>query len=407
MKNMGKLHENHYKMQQKLRGVQYAVAVENQAERKPDRDAIVQALYSACGNDAAWTVTLSLMANFFGANISLLVVAGQGQRDKSFYAAFNHREDMARAYSDYWWEHDVMLQAVLKARLFTRGMVGRGSDIISNDDLRASRYYREYMVNMPAEHFLGCILSDGLDTTLSPPMHLSFFRPPGAPDFSDANVEALIDLYPHIHRAFELHWQQRAVQEQLGVFHQSLDGLDFGVIFIDSANRVRHANAAAKQMVASTAFAYLLGGLPSKVPLTGALANLVQKCAMGQGDALSMGSGHERLFALALPLAISGAVAADAGARASVMLMLLDPLKRSEVAMDFVARAFSLSKAESRLLPLLMESCTPADIAHRLDLKIATVRSQLSAIFAKTGTRRQQELIQLLGKLPKIQRFSN
>ena len=155
-----------------------------------------------------------------------------------------------------------MLQEVLKARLFTRGMVAHDSDIISNDDLRASRYYREYMVNMPAEYFLGCILSDGLDTTLSPPMHLSFFRTPGAPDFSDANVEALIDLYPHIHRAFELHWQQRAVQEQLGVFHQSLDGLDFGVIFIDSANRVRNANAAVNQMVASTALADLLGGLP-------------------------------------------------------------------------------------------------------------------------------------------------
>lgn len=406
MKNRTKLPINHYKMQQKLRWVQSAALIENEVERKPDRDTVLQSLYSACGSDAAWQVTLGVMARFFEANISLLVVAGQGQRDKSFYAAHNHREEMARAYSDYWWEHDVMLHAVLKGGLFSRGMVGRGSDIIANDKLLASRYYRQYMVNMPAQHFMGCILSDGQDAALAPPMHLSFFRPPGAPDFSDANVDALVDLYPHIHRAFELHWQQRGVQEQLGVFHQSLDGLDFGVVFIDSTNRVRHANAAVNYMITSPVLADLLGGLPAKVPANGALADLLQNCAMGKGDALSMGSGHERLFALALPLAISNASAA-LGERASVMLMLLDPSKRSDVAMDFVARSFSLSKAESRLLPLLMESCTPADMATKLDLKITTVRSQLSAIFAKTGTRRQQELIQLLGKLPTIQRFSD
>lgn len=406
MKNTYKLPKTHYKMQQKLRWATASALIHDRSDLKPDRDAVLQALYSACGNDTAWQTTLGIMVRFFDANISLLVVAGQGQRDKSFYAAHNHREEMARAYSDYWWEHDVMLHAVLKGGLFSRGMVGRGSDIISNEDLRASRYYREYLVNMPAEHFLGCILSDGQDAALAPPMHLSFFRPPDAPDFSDADVDALVDLYPHIHRAFELHWQQRGVQEQLGVFHQSLDGLDFGVVFIDSTNRVRHANAAVKYMTARPVLADLLGGLPAKLPATGTLADLVQNCAMGKGDALSMGAGQDRLFALALPLATSSASAA-VGARASVMLMLMDPSKRSDLAMDFVARAFSLSKAELRLLPLLMQSCTPADIATRLDLKITTVRSQLSAIFAKTGTRRQQELIQLLGKLPKIQRFSD
>lgn len=393
-------------MQQKLRWALPAAHRLAAAEVKPDRNAVLHALYSACGNGASWQATLGVMAQYFDANICMLVVAGQGQRDKSFYAAFNHREDMARAYSDVWWEHDVLLHAVLKGGLFSRGMVGRGSDIISSDELRASCYYREFMVHMPAEHFMGCILSDGLDATLAPPMHLSFFRPPGALDFSDADVDALEELYPHIHRAFELYWQHRTAEEQLSVFHQSLDGLDFGVIFIDSANQVRHANAAVNLMLRSPTITALLGGLPAKVPAEGALAALVQKCAMGQGDALSMGAGQDRLFALALPLATSSASAA-VGARASVMLMLMDPSKRSDLAMDFVARAFSLSKAELRLLPLLMQSCTPADIATRLDLKITTVRSQLSAIFAKTGTRRQQELIQLLGKLPKIQRFSD
>jgi DNA-binding CsgD family transcriptional regulator len=35
-------------------------------------------------------------------------------------------------------------------------------------------------------------------------------------------------------------------------------------------------------------------------------------------------------------------------------------------------------------------------------VKVSTVRSQLSAIFAKTGTVRQQDLIRLLGSVPPV-----
>lgn len=370
----------------------------------PRRDEVLHSLYGAIGNDDRWNDVLRVFAGYFNANIGMLVVAGQGQRDQSFYAAFNHREEAARAYSDYWWQHDIILAAVLEHGQFVRGMVGRGSDVVTSEELRASVYYKEFMSLMPAEHFMGCVLSDGSDASLAPPMHLSFFRPPGTDDFSDAEVADLAGFYPHIHRAFELHWEHRSTQEQLSVFHQSLDGMDFGVLFVDPANRVRHANAAAKTMVGNMDWIPLLGGLTTRIPAEGELARLMQACALGHGGAISLGPDHKRMFVLALPLAQT--VITPAGeTRASVMLMLIDPQKRPEAALDFVVRAFGLSRAEARLLPLLFENRTPADIAQTLDIKISTVRSQLSAIFAKTGTTRQQELIRLLGTLPPIQRL--
>jgi DNA-binding CsgD family transcriptional regulator/PAS domain-containing protein len=367
------------------------------------RDDLLHVLYGAVGEDAGWVEVLKVFASYFDANISMLVVAGQGQRDKSFYAAYNHREESARAYSDYWWERDVMLQAVFDQGIFIRGMVGRGSDILDPKILRASPYYQEFMRHMPAEHFLGCILSDGSDAALAPPMHFSLFRPPEAEDFSDDEVTELVSLYPHLHRAFELHWQQRSTQEQLQVFHQSLDGLDFGVLFIDPAGNRRHANAAAQAMIGHSDWSPLLGELKGRVGATSKLGELLQSCALGHGGALSLGPEHQRVFVLALPLA-APVVTAAGDRRASVMLMLIDPQQRPEAALDFVVRVFGLSKAEARLLPLLFENRTPADMAQALDIKISTVRSHLSAIFAKTGTTRQQELIRLLGALPPIQR---
>jgi DNA-binding CsgD family transcriptional regulator len=368
------------------------------------RDDLIYALYEAVGDDERWNSALRVFASHFDANISMLVVAGKGQRDKSFYAAFNISEEAARAYSDYWWEHDVMLQAVIQKGYFQRGMVARSADFIDPDELRSSPYYQEFMQHMPAEHFLGCILSDGSDASLAPPMHLSLFRPPGSVDFTECDVTALAALYPHVHRAFELHWQHRTAGEQLRVFHQSLDGLDFGVVFIDPMLQLHHANTASKKMIAHPEWAPLLGGLQGRTMAKGKLEELLQSCALGHGGSISLGADNKRVFVLALPLAAPGQTPAGE-TRTSVMLMLIDPQRRPDAALDFVVRAFGLSKAEARLLPLLFENQTPADIALALDIKISTVRSQLSAVFAKTGTTRQQELIRLLGTLPPIQRI--
>ena len=104
---------------------------------------------------------------------------------------------------------------------------------------------------------------------------------------------------------------------------------------------------------------------------------------------------------MALPL--SAPVRNTSGeTRASVMLMLVDPEKRPDAAADFLSNAFALSKAESRLVPLILQGKTPIEMGQTLNLKMPTVRSQLSNIFAKTGTARQQELIRLLGTLPQV-----
>ncbi len=364
-------------------------------------DDVLHRLYGAVGDDGAWEHAVQAVAQYLGAHIGMLVVMGKGQRDQSFYAAWNHRDEVARAYSEHWWQHDLPLHTAVKRGFFVRGTIMRSTDVLPVEQLRDTAYYRDFMLTMPAEHCLACVLSDGSDPLLAPPMHLSLFRHPGAADFTAHDVTRLTGLYPHIHRAFEMHWQLRHLREQAAVFHQSLDGLDFGVIFIDPAQKVRHANAWTQRLSKMPAMSNLLGELPSSAPAAGALADLLQACAMGTGGAVALGQEPHRLLALAMPISSPRAAAAQE-VRGSVMLMLIDPTQRPGAALDFLVRAFALSKAQARLLPLLLEDRTPAEMADALDLKITTVRSQLSAIYAKTGTTRQQELIRLLGTLPAI-----
>ncbi len=57
---------------------------------------------------------------------------------------------------------------------------------------------------------------------------------------------------------------------------------------------------------------------------------------------------------------------------------------------------FGLTPAETRLARELARGLSPGEAAEKLEVRTTTARSQLSSIFAKTGTRRQGELVALL-----------
>ncbi len=62
--------------------------------------------------------------------------------------------------------------------------------------------------------------------------------------------------------------------------------------------------------------------------------------------------------------------------------------------------AFELTPAECRVAHSISEGRTPNEIAARLGGQHDTVRKQLQAIYQKTATNRQADLIRLLLHLP-------
>ena len=54
---------------------------------------------------------------------------------------------------------------------------------------------------------------------------------------------------------------------------------------------------------------------------------------------------------------------------------------------------------EQRLAELLAQGHTPENCAARLSVSINTVRTQLRALFRKTDTSRQADLVSLIGRL--------
>lgn len=373
---------------------------------------IVGNIYAAVGKPEAWRALIRQLCTLFDANTGMFVATGHGQRDHSFYAAHNHSEKMAREYSDYWYQHDVWLLAALEQRAFASGSVCIGTDLVSTKDLRKSAFYKDFLLQMPAEHLLAAVVADGDGAAASfegvPATHISFFRPPGAAPFTPTHTNQLSALMPHLQRAFVLDCQWRTMQEQLNVFHTSVDSLDFGVAFIDAAGHMRHANSAASAL-AQKLWPERAVGIKNilKLPAVHPVKQLIRNAACGAGGAVKLQTTDtaNRLtcHAVAIAIAVANPGISVAGTvRSSVLLLLVDSDRRPDAAAEFLSKAFLLTKCESRLLPLLIKGLAPAEIAHALKLKLPTVRSQLSSVFAKTNTARQQDLMALASAMPPI-----
>ena len=100
------------------------------------------------------------------------------------------------------------------------------------------------------------------------------------------------------------------------------------------------------------------------------------------------------------PLALHAVPVAEFGEPGPHTLVILidlgHPLQPSAAALE---RMFALTEAEAKLAIQIAGGSSPADIAAQNNVAIATIRSQLSSVFAKTQTRGQPELIALLARV--------
>jgi len=251
---------------------------------KSDTQSIIFSLYDAVGREEAWSNIVKMLCEYLDANIGFFVFIGQGQYEQDFYATHNFSETCAKEYADYWWQHNIWLSTGTEKGLFVKGAILIGTEHVSTVELKRTAFYRDFLVTMPAEHLMTATMFESSNVYETPPMTLNFFRAPGAVAFSQTDADALRQLYPHIQRAFTLHWEWRSMREQLVTYHASLDSMDFGVMFINPARRVQHANRTAKSLAADI----LLNGLPT----TGAVAQCIDAAAKGEGGAAVFGKAR-------------------------------------------------------------------------------------------------------------------
>ncbi|BCH04702.1 LuxR family transcriptional regulator [Mesorhizobium sp. 131-2-5] len=81
------------------------------------------------------------------------------------------------------------------------------------------------------------------------------------------------------------------------------------------------------------------------------------------------------------------------------IVALLDRDNRSSANPQTLQKMFGLTSAETQLAMRLAQGDAPLEIARSWRLSPTTIRTQLASLFAKTDTKRQAELVALLGRI--------
>ena len=85
------------------------------------------------------------------------------------------------------------------------------------------------------------------------------------------------------------------------------------------------------------------------------------------------------------------------GARVILVLRDLETIRRPAPAV--LSELFSLTPAETRIASMIAAGLSPDEISGQLQISVQTVRNQIKAVFAKTGTHRQSELAVLISRV--------
>jgi DNA-binding CsgD family transcriptional regulator len=78
------------------------------------------------------------------------------------------------------------------------------------------------------------------------------------------------------------------------------------------------------------------------------------------------------------------------------MVVITDPESAKVADQDILRMLFRLTASEATLARLLAEGATLNEAASVLEVSAETVRKRIKAVFDKTGTHRQAELVALI-----------
>jgi DNA-binding CsgD family transcriptional regulator len=213
-------------------------------------------------------------------------------------------------------------------------------------------------------------------------------RPPAAPDAGATAGEGA-------YRGLERRSQASHATRLLALI---FDEIDYGVLLVSAdTGTLLHANHAARAEFDAGYPLQLFGRelqarhAADAAPLHDALAG----ARRGLRRLVTLGAEGQRVGVSVVPLGALG----DTGPQAT--LLLLGKRQVCErLSVQWFARAHSLTPAETRVLEGLCEGDDPRDVAAKHRVGLATVRTQIGCIRAKTGTDSIRELVRRVAVLP-------
>ena len=275
-------------------------------------------------------------------------------------------------------------------------------DFLSDEDVARSEFFQDYQIPIGVRYLMGVRLArPGGNNIL-----LGMLRSCGRTPYSTEERATAAGMTTHLQRAINLWQDARILHRDAAVGSELMEELDLAVLALDERSRVVFANQAAESMLrASACLKQQHGCLSATVAaendaLQSALAR-VAKSRKGESLALQGATSATHAFYLNITY-LPALTMRSAFGTAAVMVTVRRRRAGALVLAEQLRQAFGLTKAEALVAEALVSGKTPDECASELGVSLATIRTQLRAIYEKTHARNKAEAVSaMLWVLPK------
>ena len=355
--------------------------------------ALLDRLYAAVGT-ADWRPFLDHLAGTYGGGLAAFALhdisAGGG-----FAAAYSETDP---AYDISYAQHYARVNPwQQRAATAPPGATMLTDALIPPAEFKRTEFYNDWCRPQGLDLAIGLIVQKDRSRSLS----LNMLLPRATYERDPDAVGRMERLTPHLLRAAQLDRQLREAEHRADAAEAAMAGLAMGLILTDAKARVRFIDATAQAIVA-VADGLLLthGTLRATLPAEGEqLHGLIANAVAGRRDSRVVPGGLMRITrrsgAMAYEILVGPAPQSRLALGDLAVLFIRDPAARPMATGERLRALYRITPAEARLLEALLTGNSLDEIAAQHAVSRETLRSQLRALFRKTGTSSQRELIRL------------
>ncbi len=361
--------------------------------------------YEAAADHTQWSVLLDDLCEAFGATSSHLFTPGEADAHERFLWAHARADPAALIeFGRHWITEDPWWAEVKRRNLpLVSGTMLVSESYLPLERLKKTAFYNDFGARNGLQSVVTLWVEGGQPTALEPMTVMTMQRGPGLPGFTPAEVRGFQALHPHLHRALHSYWAFAAIRREHRAVEETLDAVPQPLLVLRANGTVEHANPPARALLATAGVIRVLGNHIQRIGQLdmATLAHALRMTSIGAAQTLSTwfdDKGRLRSAVLRLTPVPREHAVRNRWPAAEVLLLvdLVDAAEHCTTLLHALARHHQLTTAEASLLSQLVAGATLAEAAEHQQVRVSTMRTHMAHLLAKTGTRRQSDLMRLL-----------
>ena len=353
---------------------------------------LIDEIYDASLDARRWSGVIESLSPIFGCVGGALLQRSRESAEMDFIEFGGLEDGTRRAYQQYYAARSVWMPSAFR---------GSGELVIGHElapDKRGferSEFYNDWLRPQGVYDAIGGVIRRSASSLTV----LTVLRTERAGLVTPADERLFLRLLPHLRRAIDIHRRLYGARLQRDGALRALDALEIGVLLADAGARVTFANRAAEAILRRADGLMLARGRlrAARAEDSEKLTRLIKDAA---GTALGVGDDAGGILALPTragrPVSVLVSPCPRLGLlEPAVLVFLGTPRTSAEIDHRQSARYYGLTPAQARLLRALIEGDRISDYAESAGITLNTARTHLKQIFAKTGTKRQTDLVRL------------